>query len=84
MATSGGQFSRLATLSHLLYDREVLELRGENESLKKDLLWKEHCVRKLRAALDGCRTPPQMPASESELRKVRNLIVYFDQVLSEA
>ncbi len=30
-----GQFSRLATLSHVLYDREVLELRQENERQRR-------------------------------------------------
>jgi len=35
MATTGGQFARLATLSHVLYDREVLELRQENERQRR-------------------------------------------------
>jgi hypothetical protein len=55
MATSGGQFSRLATLSHVLYDREVLELRRENERLRKEnqalkleKFWKEYDLPRFR------------------------------------
>ena len=60
-----GQLSRLATLSHVLYDREVLELRHENERLNKEnealhqdnqelklkLFWKDYNVLALNNAM---------------------------------
>jgi hypothetical protein len=57
-----GQISRLAAVSHVLYEREVLELRGENarllreneaivEALKLKLFWREHSVFMLAAAI---------------------------------
>ena len=56
-----GQISRLATVSHILYDREVLELRQENERLVREVerlnqeneahklkyFWVEHSVYEL-------------------------------------
>jgi hypothetical protein len=59
-----GQISRLTTVAHVLYDREVLELgrenarlREENERLRQQhqaltlkLFWKEHSVDELKAA----------------------------------
>ena len=61
-----GQISRLAAVSHVLYEREVLELRGENarlrdendaviEALKLKLFWKEHSVFMLDAAIVRAR-----------------------------
>lgn len=32
-----GQISRLTTVSHVLYDREVLELRQMNERLREEI-----------------------------------------------
>ena len=59
-----GQISRLAAVSHVLYDREVLELRGEierqrdeikrlrqqHQALMLNLFWKEHGVNALNDA----------------------------------
>jgi len=59
-----GQISRLAAVSHVLYEREVLELRGETErqreeierlrqqhqALMLNLFWKEHGVNALNDA----------------------------------
>jgi hypothetical protein len=57
-----GQISRLAAVSHVLYEREVLELRGEierlhreNQGLKLKLFWKEHSVFMLDAAIVRAR-----------------------------
>ncbi len=60
-----GQISRLATVAHILYDREVLELRQENERLfreneklheenqafKLKLFWRDHHAERLRFAM---------------------------------
>jgi hypothetical protein len=51
MSTTVGQISRLATLSHVLYDREVLELRQENARLKMELFWKDYGVRDLSVSM---------------------------------
>jgi hypothetical protein len=59
------QIARLTTVAHVLYDREVLELRQknerlwreneklhlENEALKLGIFWKYHHVEKLRFAM---------------------------------
>ncbi len=51
-----GQIARLTTVAHVLYEREVLELRQENErlhqeneALKLELFWKKHDVSTLRS-----------------------------------
>ena len=60
-----GQISRLVTVAHILYDREVLELRQKNERLLREnerlyeeirefelkLFWKCHDVVTLRSAM---------------------------------
>jgi hypothetical protein len=60
-----GQISRLTTVAHILYDRDVLELRQENERLrcenenlhqeiqefKLKLFWKYHDVDTLRSLM---------------------------------
>jgi len=46
-----GQASRLALVSKVLCDRELIELRQENEKLKLKLFWKEHGIRKLKTWL---------------------------------
>ncbi len=53
---SSHQISRLTTVSHILYDREVLTLRQENkrlhqenEALKLKLFWKHHDIRTLQS-----------------------------------
>ena len=60
-----GQISRLATVAHILYDREVLELRQENERLLREneklheeiqefklkLFWKCHDIDTLRSIM---------------------------------
>lgn len=38
---------RLALVSKLLLDRQVLELRRENEALRLRLFWQDHCVENL-------------------------------------
>ena len=43
--------SLLALASKPLYDREMLELRSENESLKLKLFWKDYNVHKLHKAM---------------------------------
>ena len=57
--------ARLAAVSHVLYDREVLELRGGNERLRQEnerlkqenselnlkLFWKEHGIHELHVAM---------------------------------
>ena len=62
---TSGQIARLATVSHILYDREVLALRRENESLRQEneklrqesrefklkLFWKHHDPEALRFAI---------------------------------
>jgi len=59
------QIARLTTVAHVLYDREVLELRQknerlwreneklhlENEALKLGIFWKYHHVERLRFAM---------------------------------
>ena len=59
------QISRLAAVSQVLYDREVLELRGGNERLRQEnkrlkqenselnlkLFWKEHGIHELHVAM---------------------------------
>ncbi len=42
---------RLALVSKLLLDREVIQLRAENERLRLELFWKDHTVEKLREAM---------------------------------
>jgi len=53
-----GQISRLTTVAHILYDREVLELRQENEKLHEEirefklkLFWKCHDIDTLRSII---------------------------------
>jgi len=50
------QFSRLALVSHVLYEREIIELRQKNEALELRLFWKDHCVPKLLNAINSCNT----------------------------
>ena len=64
MSTS--QISRLVTVSHVLYEREVLELRRENllmhkenQELKLKLFWKEHDIYALNLAI--CASPKRQP-----------------------
>ena len=45
------QFSRLALVSHVLYEREIVELRQKNEELELKLFWKDHCAPKLLHAI---------------------------------
>jgi hypothetical protein len=54
--SSSHQISRLTTVSHVLYDREVLTLRQENERLHQEnevlklkLFWKHHDIRTLQS-----------------------------------
>jgi hypothetical protein len=56
------QISRLTTVSKLLYDREVLDLRKEVERLKLSLFWKDHNIRCLREKMrDVNRFHPEAP-----------------------
>ena len=62
---TSGQIARLATVSHILYDREVLALRQENEKLRQEneklrqesreskleLFWIHHDLEELRMAI---------------------------------
>jgi hypothetical protein len=77
---SQGQISRLATVSHILYDREVLELRRENESLRHDLAWKERTLHKLREAFAAYMRENTRDCAV-ELRKLRTMLVYFEETL---
>ena len=43
--------SLLALASKALYERELLALRSENESLQLKLFWKDYCVEKLSEAM---------------------------------
>ena len=45
------QFSRLALVSHVFYEREIVELRQKNEELELKLFWKDHCAPKLLNAI---------------------------------
>ena len=79
---SQGQISRLATVSHILYDREVLELRRENESLRHDLAWKERTLYKLREAYAIFRRDNTRDWI-TELEKFSTLLACFEQTLVE-
>ena len=50
--------SLLALASKPLYDREMLELRSENESLKLKLFWKDYNVHKLHKAMQSGNSFP--------------------------
>ena len=57
-----GQIARLTTVAHVLYEREVLELRQENErlhqenkALKLELFWKKHDIRTLQSNIMALR-----------------------------
>ena len=76
-----GQISRLATVSHVLYDREILELRRENESLRHDLAWNERTLHKLREAFAAYMRENTRDCAV-ELRKLRTMLAYFEQTLS--
>ena len=45
------QFSRLAAVSKILYDQELIEARKEIESLKLQLFWKNYNVRNLQSSI---------------------------------
>jgi hypothetical protein len=75
-----GQISRLATVSHVLYDREVLEQRKEIEALKHDLLWQERTLRKLREAWAVYKRENTGDVA-TELRKLSTMLAYFEQTL---
>lgn len=81
-STTTNQISRLTTISHVLYDREVLALRQENEALRHDLLWKEHTLHKLREAFAIYARSPRPGELTPELKSIRNLLAYFEQTLS--
>lgn len=56
------QIARLTTVSKILYDREVLELRKEVERLRLSLFWKDHNVRSLRKIMqEANRFHPEAP-----------------------
>ena len=46
-----GQIARLALVSHVLYEREILEQKKEIESLKLKLFWKDYSIRNLQTAI---------------------------------
>jgi hypothetical protein len=46
-----GQIARLALVSHVLYEREILEQKREIESLKLKLFWKDYGIRNLQTAV---------------------------------
>jgi len=75
-----GQISRLTTVSHVLYDKELLDLRRENEALKHDLLWKERTLRKLRDAWVIYKRENTGDVA-TELRKLSTMLAYFEQTL---
>lgn len=78
---SDGQFSRLALVSKVLMDRELLELRGENEALKHDLACKERTLRKLREAYAIFRRENTRDWI-TELEKFSTLLACFEQTLA--
>jgi hypothetical protein len=51
-AAATKQFSRLALVSHVFYEREIVELRQKNEELELKLFWKDHCMPKLLDAIN--------------------------------
>jgi hypothetical protein len=70
-----GQISRLTLVSHILYDREVLELRQENQRLLKDiaglklnLFQQEHDVFRLTIAM--CTFHSRHPNTENGILNV--------------
>jgi hypothetical protein len=46
-----GQIARLTTVSHVLFEREILEQKKEIESLKLKLFWKDYSLRNLQTAI---------------------------------
>jgi hypothetical protein len=45
------QFSRLATLSKVLYDKEMIDMRNEMEQLKLKLFWTNHHIENVQECL---------------------------------
>jgi hypothetical protein len=60
---SSGQIARLTTVAHVLYEREVLELRKENEALKLELFWKKHDIRTLQSNIVALHLHYRMQAT---------------------
>ncbi len=76
-----GQFARLSIVSKVLFDRELIELRSENEALKHDLAWKERTLRKLRDAWVIYKRENTGDVA-AELRKLSAMLAYFEQTLT--
>jgi hypothetical protein len=62
-------FDRLATVSKVLMDARVVELRKRNEELELELFWIKHSIQRLRRAMKNAnhgwiRHPTQSPACD--------------------
>jgi hypothetical protein len=52
---------RLALVPKLLLDREVIQLRGENERLRLQLFWRDHNAKKLSKAMAAANQSTRGP-----------------------